>query len=82
MIILNNSKKNNKNCIKAVLYGKKIKENIKLEFKEKNGYYENLKKNKETIVKILNKKIKVVIKEVKKHPFKKKIEHIDFLINN
>ncbi|WP_259289787.1 hypothetical protein [Candidatus Nasuia deltocephalinicola] len=72
---------NNKNKIKGILYKKDFK-NIKIEFKKKNEYYIIFKKNDILKIVIINKKFKVLIKEIKKHPYKKEIIHIDFLIND
>ncbi len=72
---------NNKNKIKGILYKKEFK-NIKIEFKRKNEYYEIFKKYDILKIIIINKKFKVLIKEIKKHPYKKEIIHIDFLIND
>ncbi len=81
-LIVNIYKNNNdKNKIKGILYKKNFK-NIKIEFKKKNEYYEILKKNDILNIIIINKKFNTLIKEIKKHPYKKKIIHIDFLIND
>ncbi len=82
MLIVNLYKKNNnKNKIKGIIYKKNFK-NLKIEFRKKNEYYEKLKKNNILKIIIINKKFKVLIKDIKKHPYKKEIIHVDFLIND
>lgn len=82
ILIVNTYKNNNnKNKIKGILYKKNFK-NIKIEFKKKNEYYEIFKKQDALQIIIINKKFKVLIKEIEKHPYKKEIIHIDFLIND
>ncbi len=74
-------KNNNKDKIKGIIYKKNFK-NIKIEFRRKNYYYEKLKKNNKLKITIINKNFKVLIKDIKRHPYKKEIIHIDFLIND
>lgn len=81
MLIVNKSKIINKDRIKGIIYGKNFK-NIKIEFYNKRVFYEKLKKNLKLNIKFLNNNFKVLIKEIKKHPYLKRIIHIDFFILN
>ncbi|WP_259286150.1 50S ribosomal protein L25 [Candidatus Nasuia deltocephalinicola] len=82
ILIVNLYKKNNnKDKIKGIIYKNNFK-NLKIEFKKKNKYYEKLKKNNILKIIIINNKFKVLIKDIQKHPYKKEIIHIDFLIND
>ncbi|WP_259288752.1 50S ribosomal protein L25 [Candidatus Nasuia deltocephalinicola] len=74
-------KNNNKDKIKGIIYKKNFK-NLKIEFKKKNYYYDKLKKNNKLKIKIINKSFKVLINDIKRHPYKKEIIHIDFWIND
>ncbi|ALP69973.1 hypothetical protein ASU29_043 [Candidatus Nasuia deltocephalinicola] len=81
MVIVNKSKIINKDKIKGIIYGKNFK-NIKIEFDNKKFYYEKFKKNLKLNIKFLNNNFKVLIKEVREHPYLKKITHVDFFILN
>ncbi len=82
VLIINLYKKNNnKNKIKGIIYKKNFK-NLRIEFKKKNYYYNKLKKNNILKVIIINKSFKVLIIDIKRHPYKKEIIHVDFLIND
>ncbi|WP_259289142.1 50S ribosomal protein L25 [Candidatus Nasuia deltocephalinicola] len=74
-------KNNNKDKIKGIIYKKNFK-NLKIEFKKKNYYYDKLKKNNILKIIIINKSFKVLINDIKRHPYKKEILHIDFWIND
>lgn len=80
LIIANISKKYNKKKIKGNIYGKYFK-NLNIEFEKKDNYYYNLKEKMILILKIMEKNYKVEIKEIRRHPYKKLIIHIDFKLN-
>jgi len=67
--------------IKAIIYGKNLKNNRKIEIKEKNEYYYSLKNDKKVNLRLINENLNLIIKNIKTHPFQKKIIHIDFWKN-
>lgn len=80
VLIVNRFKNNNNKKTKGIIYGFNF--NQKIEFKIKEKYYYTLKKNNKITLININKKYKVIIKNIKKHSFKKIITHVEFLIQN
>ncbi|CAL4319077.1 50S ribosomal protein L25 [Buchnera aphidicola (Periphyllus testudinaceus)] len=68
------------NSLPSIVYGKK-KKNLLIKLKQNDiiNFFNKNKLQSNILLVINKKKIKVILKEVQRHPYKHKFLHIDFL---